>query len=450
MIGLIIFILCLFFYFNSKYRHISLVLYIGFLNGDMGGYNILTNQIIGMKNIDLALLFTFVVIFSNISKHKKLVSKIPSNIILLIKYFLLFILCSILFSLIHYDFPLFTVFRGARSYILILSLFAFNCFTTKEIYNALRIILNITIITSVLYILQIILGRPIMPYAWDYSKDESTGLIRLYNMPVFLTFFTLLSFTKNDIINKHISLYRLILVLAVICTLGRTMIATTFLGILMISIMNKGVKSLWKISLLFILLLYPFYDTLSSRFSDSGTTNDIERVKNADYTDYHGGEGTLIYRIAWIYERWDYLQNRPISEKIFGLGLIGEGEPEVYKKYNFQIGLKNDKGQVAQLSTPDIAYGDMLTHLGILGSILNMSIILYLIFYFFKNRKTHFLASLSFCLLTILLINSMSGSSISNPKNITMYFLILVFISKYKDRNNNEYKSINSNCNIQL
>lgn len=81
MIGLIIFILCLFFYFNSKYRHFSLVLYIGFLNGDMGGYNILTNQIIGMKNIDLALLFTFVVIFSNISKNKKLVSKIPSNII---------------------------------------------------------------------------------------------------------------------------------------------------------------------------------------------------------------------------------------------------------------------------------------------------------------------------------------------------------------------------------
>lgn len=115
------------------------------------------------------------------------------------------------------------------------------------------------------------------------------------------------------------------------------MIATTFLGILMISIMNKGVRSLWKISLLFILLLYPFYDTLSSRFSDSGTTNDIERVKNADYTDYHGGEGTLIYRIAWIYERWDYLQNRPISEKIFGLGLIGEGEPEVYKNIIFRL-----------------------------------------------------------------------------------------------------------------
>lgn len=448
MIGVIIFILCLLFYLNSKYRHYSLVLYIGFLNGEMGGYNILTNQIIGMKNIDLALLFTFVVIFLNISESKRIVSKIPSNINRLVKYFLLFILCSIFFSLVHYEFPLFAVLRGARSYMLILSLFVFNCFTIKDIYNAFRIILNITILTAVLYILQIVIGKPIMPYAWDYYKDETTGLIRLYNMPVFLTFFTLLSFTKNNIINKNLLLCRIILVLAVFCTLGRTMIVTTLLGIVMISLMNRGIGSLWKIFLLFIILLYPLYGTLSSRFADSGTTNDIQRVKDADYMDYHGGEGTFIYRIAWIYERWDYLEDRPLSEKIFGLGLIGEGESEIYKRYNFQVGLKNDKGQVAQLSTPDTAYGDMLTHLGILGGILNISIILYLIFYFFKNRRIHSLASLSFCSLMILLITSISGSLISNPKNITIYFLVLIFIVKNKELRNNEHKNINCNCNI--
>lgn len=414
----------------------------------MGGYNILTNQIIGLKNIDLGLLFTFIIILNNASKPKKLFFKIPPNLIRYTKYFLIFIVCSIIYSFAHYEIPLFTVLREARSYILILSLFVFNCFTIKEIYAALHVMLNITIITAIIYILQIIIGKPIMPYAWDYSKDETTGFIRLYNMPVFLTFFTILSFTKNDIIVNHTSLYRIILLLTVFCTLGRTMIITTLFGVLLISLINKGLIHLLKIIVLLLLISYPLYDTLSTRFTGSGTIDDIQRVKDGDYLNYQGGDGTFIYRIAWLYERWNYLQYRPISEKIFGLGMIGEGEPEIYKMYNFQIGLKNDKGQVTQLSTPDIAYGDMLTHLGILGSILNITIIIYLIYYFYRNRNIHFLASLSFCLLIIMLINSISGSSMSNPKNISIYFLVLVFITKYKNIKNNERKSINCDSNI--
>ncbi len=448
IIGLIIIVLCFACYLNPKYRHYSLVLYIGFLNGDIGGYNILTNQIIGIKNIDLGILFTFITILYGISKPIKLCSKIPLTLLLLIKCFIFFIICSIFFSYLHYNFPFFTVLRGARSYFLILSLFVINCFTYKELHNALRIILNITILTAILYILQVIIGKPIMPYPWEYMKDTTTGLIRLYNMPVFLTFFTLLSFTKNNIIQKHQLTYRIILILTVICTLGRTMIITTLLGILMISLINKGMGYLLKIILSILILSYPLYDILNNRFIDSGTSTDIQRVQNGDYLDYHGGEGTFIYRIAWLYERWDYLQDRPTSEKIFGLGLIGEGEPEIYKMYNFQVGLKNDKGEVAQLSTPDIAYGDMLTHLGILGSLLNLSIIIYLIYYFYKNRNTHVLASLSFCLLIVTLINSMSASTIAVPKNISIYFLTLIYIVKYKDLKTNESKSINCNSNI--
>lgn len=48
----------------------------------------------------------------------------------------------------------------------------------------------------------------------------------------------------------------------------------------------------------------------------------------------------MIYRLAWVVERHDYMETRPVSEQLMGLGMVLEGDPLIYKMYNFGIGLK--------------------------------------------------------------------------------------------------------------
>ena len=236
---------------------------------------------------------------------------------------------------------------------------------------------------------------------------------------------------------------RCLLILCLLCTLGRTQILVGLLGLLLLLLLNGKVGKIAQFIVLILLISLPFYDIILQRFEGGGTTDDIARIQSKDYEDYHGGDGTMIYRLAWVTERYDYMENRPLSEQLMGLGMILEGDPLVYKMYNFRIGLRDAKGYVMQLSTPDIAFGDLMVRLGYLGSIIYLSIYLCLLAYFYRLRNRNQLYKVVFCVMATYLLLSFSGSVIAQPKNLSIYFLVLI-ISLYEE------KSENISCNSNL
>lgn len=431
MIGIVLLILALYTYAQRRIRHISIVLYLGFVLGMLGGFGFFPDEVTGVKNVDLALVYTLFVGFAN----KWRVSRCLANTFTykMICAFLLFILISFFYSWLHYHISFISSLRGVRSYLLILSIFVFQYFTKEEMQKSLRVLFYITFISSILFILQIIVRHPLMPYPWDYSFDEATGLIRLYNSPPLLYFFFLASLVENNLIPKNLIWWaRGVFLLALLCTLGRTQIGIGISGLLILLLLNGKVGKVFQFAVLFIIILLPFSDMIEQRFSGGGTKEDLARVTSKDYIDYKGGDGTFIYRIAWMYERMEYMKGRPWDENLFGLGLILEGDPQVYKMYDFIIGLKNSDGYTSQLSTPDIAYGEILTRLGYLGGILYIGIILSMMSFFFKCRNDSLLCKLSFCLLLMGMFMSFSGSTMAQPKNLSIYFLLLVLVLKYK------------------
>lgn len=390
-----------------------------------GGFGLWTDEVLGIKNKDVAIVYTFVISLYLISQNNYKLPKV--EFIKWYKLFIIFLLCNIVFSYIHYGFSFYQILQGGRDFILIFSLPILIKIKENELSKLMKLLLYVTVITSVLYILQIVVGRPLMPYGCEPSIDSSVGLIRMYNSPALLDFFLIFTFVKPEYFGKRVNLLRVLFFIALICTFGRTGIFSTIVSVLLAMMFlgkaSKMIKTIIIIGLLFI----PFIGMVTSRFEKGGTSDDLSAIKSGNYQNFEMGEGgTMTYRIAWVYERFDYLINRPIGEQVFGLGLISDSQPKVQKMYNFKLGLTDPETLTpAQLSTPDIAYGNVLTKLGFVGGIIYLGFLINMAIFLYKNRKESFLTIICAAQIIILFIGSLAGSALSYPRNLVIYFITI-------------------------
>ena len=61
MLGVILLLIALYLYFKPKYRYISYFIYLGFMLGSGGGFGLTTNAVLGVKNSDMAIIYTFII-----------------------------------------------------------------------------------------------------------------------------------------------------------------------------------------------------------------------------------------------------------------------------------------------------------------------------------------------------------------------------------------------------
>lgn len=431
MIGLFLLITSIFLYVNGNKKW-SLLLFVFFMSN---GLCLLTDSIIGVKNKDLALIYTVVVlIYSSIYERRKVKIKSDSILINSIYLFSIFLLLSALFSYLHYRFTFIQILQGGRHHFLFLSYFFLIKTNRADVEWILHKLFIITFITSILYVSQVLTGLPFLPYdLGEALVDKSTGLARYYNSPPLLTIFIFITILfPNQIKSIYTKYAPFVLLTAQIFTLGRIEIATT-LAVLFIGLLLKEKASkLLKTALILGICVLPFIDLLVARAGSGAETNsDLKEIVNGDFQsrvftgDMSGG--TMSYRLAWIMERVLYLNNRPLGENIFGLGMISDSQIDVVnRKYNFQLGLLDEKsGYRTQLITPDIAYGNLITQFGYVGGCILFFIWLRILVISFQNRKVN---PWLFCLFLVLvgyLIRSMSGSTISNSGNLAVPFLLL-------------------------
>lgn len=444
MIGYLLLLIALLLYIKPKYRHWSYFFYLSFMMGYGGGFGLWTDDVLGAKNGDLAIIYTFVISIVMIFKRQY---KIPKwSFVVQYKWFILFLFASVLFSLYYYHFTPFQILQGGRSFLLI---FAFPILVNvkrRDFEKVLLLLIKVCVLTSVLYILQTLSRHAIMPYG-EFDTDPTTGLPRFYNSPANLDIILALTFLKPELFKGRIIYYRILFFLALVCTLGRTQIITTILLVFIALFFDGKIQKIGKYVIVIGVMMLPFIGVLSDRFTGDGAS-DFSDIQAGNFKEgYVQGrdQGTLLYRFAWMYERYDYLIHRPLGEQLFGLGLISDSQPWVNKHYNFKIGLSNPDGiGVVQLSTPDISYGNIITRLGFLGGVIYIALIISLLFFLLKRRKDNVFILVSVASIMLLFINSFSGSLISETRSFAIYFLFLSFLF------NNKRKILNydkNNCN---
>lgn len=444
MIGYLLLLIALLLYIKPKYRHWSFFLYLSFMMGYGGGFGLWTDEVLGAKNGDLAIIYTFVISIVMVFKRQYNIPK--WSFVVQYKWFILFLFASVLFSLYYYHFTPFQILQGGRSFLLIFAFPILVNIKQRDFDKVLQLLIKVCVLTSMLYILQTISRHAIMPYG-EFDTDPTTGLPRFYNSPANLDIFLALTFLKPELFKGRIIYYRILFFLALVCTLGRTQIITTILLVFIALFFDGKVQKIGKYVIVIGMMMLPFIGVLSDRFTGDGVS-DFSDIQAGNFKEgYVQGrdQGTLLYRFAWVYERYDYIIHRPLGEQLFGLGLISDSQPWVDKHYNFKIGLPNPDGIGAvQLSTPDISYGNIMTRLGFLGGVIYITFIVSLLFFLLKRRKDNVFILVSAASIMLLFINSFSGSLMSETRSFTIYFLFLSFLF------NNKRKILNydkNNCN---
>lgn len=444
MIGYLLLLIALLLYIKPKYRHWSFFLYLSFMMGYGGGFGLWTDEVLGAKNGDLAIIYTFVISIVMVFKRQYNIPK--WSFVVQYKWFILFLFASVLFSLFYYHFTPFQILQGGRSFLLIFAFPILVNIKQRDFDKVLQLLIKVCVLTSMLYILQTISRHAIMPYG-EFDTDPTTGLPRFYNSPANLDIFLALTFLKPELFKGRIIYYRILFFLALVCTLGRTQIITTILLVFIALFFDGKIQKIGKYVIVIGVMMLPFIGVLSDRFTGDGVS-DFSDIQAGNFKEgYVQGrdQGTLLYRFAWVYERYDYIIHRPLGEQLFGLGLISDSQPWVDKHYNFKIGLPNPDGIGAvQLSTPDISYGNIMTRLGFLGGVIYITFIVSLLFFLLKRRKDNVFILVSAASIMLLFINSFSGSLMSETRSFTIYFLFLSFLF------NNKRKILNydkNNCN---
>ena len=455
MIGYILLALGLILYL-LKLRKLSLFIFVTFM---LKGWRVLTDDILEVKNYDLAFIFIFVILSFTIFAEKKTRDLKDKPLRYWLLAFLVFMFFNIMFSYNHYHFSSYQILQGSRASFLFLSYFFLRRQKIEDLLWLNRTFFYITLITSVLYILEVFLNLPVLPYKQETAKiDEYTGIMRYYNFPPLLYWYLYVSILSPQFIkSKFVFPAIFIFIIALFATLGRTQIAMTSTVLLLALIIQGRMKSILTAVFAAMILVAPFAGMIGNRFAgkfNDSTESEIKSVLNGGIqeTVYLGDAhdvGTFTYRLAWVYERAEYLKDRPISENIFGLGLISDSQSlTISKIYNFNLGLLDEEGDIQQLSTPDISYGNILTKYGYFGGTLYLCIWFYLFFYFLKYHKRSDYAFLGAALTLNMFLLSFSGTTISDQGNIIFPYIIFLLVNKavteYK-RNNIDIVSEDEN-----
>ena len=422
-------------------RRISLFIFVTFM---LNGWSVLTDTVLGVKNFDLAFIYTIVILLLQIfyDDHPTIKDK---KLRILIFIFFVFMLLNVNFSFEHYHFNFYQILQGSRASFLVLSYFFVRKYSKNDFLWLNNIFFYITLITSVLYILQVFFDLPVLPYDSENARrDQYTGILRFYNHPPLLYWYIFVTILTPHLIKSRFTfLSSFVFITALVATQGRIQIGTTT-GIIILGVfMQNRLKSILGSILIGLFVISLFSDIIGARFEgqfNDSTENDIESIFSGGIQEtVNSGNaynvGTLTYRLAWFYERALYMHDQPFSVKIFGLGLISDSQIETVEKiYDFSLGLRDGDGNIMQLSTPDISYGNILTKYGYLGGILYLSIWFYLLLFFFKNRKESDYSFISFLLILNMFLISLAGCAISNQGNIIFPFILYIFMLHYIDK----------------
>lgn len=426
MLGIQLLIVSLLLYKGNKKWSILLFLFFS-----LQSFYILPENTLGVKFLDLALIYMIIInVYSAIYENEARIYLPYEKYIVWV--LLAFLSCSALYSYLHYKYTPFQIIQGGRSLFLFASYFFLRKVDKDDIVWILEVLFYITLAHAALYILQCITNLPVLLVN---AKDatQSTGVIRYYNFPMLLPFYLLYCILFPQYFKTGIKWIAIILfVVTIILTQGRTYMITNLAAVLLGFLMQRQMGKITRWLVVGVLVLLPFSNMILSRFEKGNTDTDISQVLNGDFATIAqngmNGEGTMTFRFSWVAERFLYIKERPLGEKMFGLGMISDSQSDVVsKKYHFNIGLRDKNNNTIQLGTADIAWGNFLTSFGFLGTPIFLCLWCSLLLYLYKLRDLDPYMLCGALFIIHLFLNSIAESHISTPSFLAFPMLLLTF-----------------------
>lgn len=388
-------------------------------------FQLIPEEIIGMKPTDLALLYVLILFIYGSFRYDDFIPK--NSMSLCIAIYLSFIIIEIILSHFYYHISWVEIIRTVRQSFLVLAYFIFRRIDKKDINLLSQILFCIVCFQCGLFIVEVFTGLPLLTGS---EANVNLGWIyRCYNTPFMLYFFAFYGIFNNpfkQMLWKHTT--TIIPIITMFLPLHRSLslvfIFTIALGLLLRYNMLNSTKNIIISSILAVTVI-----TISSTYISQRTINDINKVTQGEFLETDDGleldnESTLLFRMAHFYERYMKVTETRVGT-LFGLGLMTENSSYTNNQFNFFIGLQDDKtGNVTQLDTSDIAWSNFIIRYGFIGTIVFISCFYVFFIISYLKKITKETIALPIVLYLVLII----GTSFTSDQLYKLSFLIFPLI----------------------
>lgn len=437
MLLLPILFLGIFLFLNGK-RVSSVVIFFFFLSD---GFQVvppaLFNTHLGFdKSVDFCFIYVVSLFLFGLLKYEDFIPK-RDLIGRVIFIFLSTVLLIMGVNYLVFHVPLKETIQTGRFFFVLLAYFLFIRLNKEEIEKIHRILFPVVIFQCLLFILQVIISKPVLTGYYGGS-DIGLPFLRYYNLPLLIYFYVFFALFQNPYSGgkKYVSIA--ILVITLILPMHRGWIVSFFISIALVSYLRGGFKEIAKYLVIASMAILPVMSLIMSRFGKGDTEGDLNNVAAGAFVEYAQdsendfGDGTFLFRLALVYERYLYCTEDP-WHLAFGVGLMQEKSDYTSRHLDFKIGIINeDDHSVTQVDTSDIAWCNFIVRFGIVGTIAFFILFGALFLFFFRHRKSKdAIPALMFFLL--LLLTSGNSSQLYYAWMFSIVFLPLAVLRSKED-----------------
>lgn len=443
MLGILIFFVGLYYVFWDLKFGFSLVFFALITNGfQVVPVSFMTLPEVGItKSYDLGLVLLVLYI---IAQQKKCLKVFFWEDFKLVRYLFYFVLIDVVVSLFVYKYAPGTVIRVFRSYLFLLCYLLFSAYDIKQLNKLMIILVWITFVQSLLYDLQNVVGTELLNEGLDeastVSEANAGGLMRFYNVPVFLlAAYAYLMVFRNQFSKTAWWLLVLTFASVLLLSLHRSLLISFLLVTLLSYLRNlnkyqRGILVAFT-AVMLVISINILPERMANGVDNLASLGNLSMDKgyvNANYTPSMG-ENTTMYRAFHFLERFQYVLESPIRV-FFGIGFLTEDAPQA-SQLNFIVGIQkdDDPGSVNQIDTGDITWSRLILQLGLIGSFLYMYMIVFYMVLFFKKSKNNDFAFAGAIFLLAELLISFFGTDLASPYTRTFLCLFLMCYIKYED-----------------
>lgn len=398
-----------------------------------GGFHFLNQKWCPVKYPDFAVVYLMAVALMNALKGNYIFFKPQIKIYKVVTLIGLYITLEFVRTIVLKEELFSFALANYRTYIPLFSFWIVQELKKQEISHLFKQIAVITIISTVLFDLQPLLGMKILQHANVGQGANDIGVARYRNIPYLAYFFMLLATIRLDFSRWKSVVLVLLFLIAILLTQHRAvMIAYVFCVVLHLLITKKGGKIVQYgiIGLVFSLFAG---EAIMNRFeneaSNRSTTDDIKTVINLDYesavyNEFENENGTFSFRVLLFTERLDYMIKHP-RYAVFGIGTRHEDSPKTRQQFNFKLGTINHRTElIGQISSGDLAWVNPLMNFGFFGIALFIFLSWTITKFLYKRREISDVTMSAFLFYLLLILISFKNDHLYG--NMQMFFIYLL------------------------
>jgi len=365
----------------------------------------------------------------------------PDRLIWLILIFYTFLTLCIIYNRFVVGTSWKEIIRTVRYNILWIAYLVFRNLPKERLLFLLKNLFTVTVVCAVLYLLQIVFdGHILNEMEKHYVHLFGMRIPRFYNQPDMLLFFTFMAIYFNPYKRMLRIITTTILIMALLGAFHRSLLIAFLLAILIGYVIRlpriKRIVILTSISIIgFIFIVFWGYS-----FAKSRTIKDIALVTSGNVANIEADDlatetlqgSTFTFRIALLLERNQYLLDHP-KAMLWGAGLMTEDSKLTNIMFDFKVGLLEEAlGKTAQLDTADISYSILILRYGYLGTLIILSLYIYLMIYFYKNRNNP-VGLFSFAYFVVMIVVSFSSDILIKPVSFLLPLITYNILQKSLD-----------------